>query len=455
MAGTEVYGELVQPKGAPYAQSVIIAKSHYNDPIDQSAGRPAGNSHIWGDASAEVQSQAIDALIAASEKAGLTPRQTAHVLAIARAESGFNPDAAAGTTTAAGLGQFIDKTGAGYGLDDSNRGNLEKQAEALVAHYIDNAELAKSRGQGEDHVYKYHHDGPSSDYGGLGIGREKVNPYIDQYENFVREHQQKRGFVAPEQPSEGTALPRGGSGGAAPDAMADGVLSERERGQDVRQLQERLNALGYTDANGQPLSADGEFGQKTKEAVEAFQRDHDGLTVDGIAGPDTFSALKTATARDPAQAAPTPTPPATDPAQPRQEGTAPPAPATGPSLSDPAHPDHGLYKQALDGIEKLGPQAGFANPAERERAAAALTYEAKVSGLSKIDHIVPNASGTGLFAVQGALNDPAHQRVYADKAQAAQQPIEKTSEQLSQDVLRQTNAPATQANQDQVKTMNV
>lgn len=83
-----------------------------------------------------------------------------------------------------------------------------------------------------------------------------------------------------------------------------------------------------------------------------------------------------------------------------------------------------------------------------------MTYEAKVSGMSKIDHVVPNASGTGLFAVQGALNDPAHQRVYADKTQAAQQPVDKTTEQLSQDAARQNNAPS-QANQDQVKSMTV
>ncbi|ATE71947.1 peptidoglycan-binding domain-containing protein [Lysobacter capsici] len=246
----------------------------------------------------------------------------------------------------------------------------------------------------------------------------------------------------------------GSVGRTAPAApMANGVLSQREKGQEVRELQERLNELGYTDASGQPLRADGNFGQKTKEAVKAFQQDHDGLTVDGIAGSKTLDALKTATAKDPAQDTPTPTQASSQPAQPAKQGTAPAQTATGPLLSDPSHPDHGLYKQALAGIEKLGPQ-GFKDQAERERAAATLTYEAKVSGMSKIDHVVPNASGTGLFAVQGALNDPAHQRIYADKAQAVQQPVDKTTEQLSQDLPRQTNAPS-QTNQDQVKPMTV
>lgn len=218
--------------------------------------------------------------------------------------------------------------------------------------------------------------------------------------------------------------------------MTDGELRQGERGQEVRELQERLNELGYTDAHGRPLRADGKFGQKTEEALEAFQRDHD-LKVDGVAGSRTLDALKAA-----------------DPAKPRQEGTSPPASTISPLLSDPSHPDHDLYKQALKGVEKLGPEAGFKDQAERERAAATLTYEAKVSGMSKIDHVVPSASGTGLFAVQGAVNDPAHQRVYTDKTQAAQQPVDKTTEQLSQDAPRQNNAPS-QANQDQVKSMTV
>ncbi|WP_082124308.1 peptidoglycan-binding domain-containing protein [Lysobacter capsici] len=246
----------------------------------------------------------------------------------------------------------------------------------------------------------------------------------------------------------------GSVGRTAPAApMADGVLSQREKGQEVRELQERLNELGYTDASGQPLRADGNFGQKTKEAVKAFQQDHDGLTVDGIAGSKTLDALKTATAKGFAQDTPTPTQASSQPAQPAEQGTVLAQTATGPLLSDPSHPDHGLYKQALAGIEKLGPQ-GFKDQAERERAAATLTYEAKVSGMSKIDHVVPNASGTGLFAVQGAVNDPAHQRVYADKARAAQQPVDKTTEQLSQDASRQNNVPS-QTNQDQVKSMTV
>lgn len=143
----EIYESMIQPKGAAYRESRVASHSHYRDPIDRTPGRPAGNSRIWGDASPEVQSRSVDAIIAASERAGLNVRQTAHVLAIARVESGFNPDAAAGTTSAFGLGQFINKTGEHYGIRHSNRGELTRQADGLVAHFLDNTALAAREGR--------------------------------------------------------------------------------------------------------------------------------------------------------------------------------------------------------------------------------------------------------------------------------------------------------------------
>jgi peptidoglycan hydrolase-like protein with peptidoglycan-binding domain len=83
-------------------------------------------------------------------------------------------------------------------------------------------------------------------------------------------------------------------GGAAPAADADGLLREGERGPAVRQLQERLNAVGARDAQGRALGTDGEFGSRTEQAVIAFQRSR-GLEPDGIAGPRTLAALEQAT----------------------------------------------------------------------------------------------------------------------------------------------------------------
>lgn len=63
------------------------------------------------------------------------------------------------------------------------------------------------------------------------------------------------------------------------------LLKYGSRGEGVRALQEKLNALGYNC--GAP---DGIFGSGTVSAVKAFQRDH-GLSVDGIAGSRTLDAI--------------------------------------------------------------------------------------------------------------------------------------------------------------------
>lgn len=63
------------------------------------------------------------------------------------------------------------------------------------------------------------------------------------------------------------------------------TLRKGDRGETVVLLQETLNAAGYDCG-----SADGIFGKRTKEAVKAFQQAH-GLKVDGVTGPQTWTAL--------------------------------------------------------------------------------------------------------------------------------------------------------------------
>ena len=79
---------------------------------------------------------------------------------------------------------------------------------------------------------------------------------------------------------------------ARPQAAAahSGVLREQSQGPDVQKLQQALQQLGYRDAQGQALKADGSFGPRTEEAVKAFQRAH-GLQEDGIAGRATLGAF--------------------------------------------------------------------------------------------------------------------------------------------------------------------
>lgn len=71
----------------------------------------------------------------------------------------------------------------------------------------------------------------------------------------------------------------------APPAAKRKVLKQGMYGDDVRELQEKLNALGYN------VTIDGKYGIKTFSAVCAFQEDN-GIEVDGEAGPVTMSLFE-------------------------------------------------------------------------------------------------------------------------------------------------------------------
>jgi putative chitinase len=204
-------------------------------------------------------------------------------------------------------------------------------------------------------------------------------------------------------------------------ALADGVLRQGERGDQIKAMQETLTKLGYRDAQGRELVPDAHFGARTEDALRAFQRDH-GLKDDGIAGPRTLEALKIGE---------------------RQ-----------PLISDASHPGNPMYRQALSQLEQLGPQAGFRDQQEMQNAAASLAFEAKVSGLSRIDHVALGTNGQGLFAVQGRLDDPGHHRIYADREAAAQQPVERSSQQWQQDAQQQQSQQA-QAQQREPARMSI
>jgi len=65
------------------------------------------------------------------------------------------------------------------------------------------------------------------------------------------------------------------------------LLMKGSKGEAVRQLQENLIALGFQLPK---YGADGIFGDETEKAVKDFQYTW-GLTVDGIAGPETMAAM--------------------------------------------------------------------------------------------------------------------------------------------------------------------
>ena len=65
----------------------------------------------------------------------------------------------------------------------------------------------------------------------------------------------------------------------------DVLSKEGSRGEEVRQIQTKMNNWGYN-----PGKVDGIYGKQTKEAVIRFQKKN-GLTPDGIAGPATLKAM--------------------------------------------------------------------------------------------------------------------------------------------------------------------
>jgi peptidoglycan hydrolase-like protein with peptidoglycan-binding domain len=86
-------------------------------------------------------------------------------------------------------------------------------------------------------------------------------------------------------PTTTTTAPPTTTTTAAPDPAADGTLELGEGGPAVLALQQRLVDLGYWLG-----SADGHYGQLTRQAVMAFQK-AEGLGRDGVAGPATQGRL--------------------------------------------------------------------------------------------------------------------------------------------------------------------
>lgn len=119
----------------------------------------------------------------------MSDHEIALTLAIARAESGFNPDAAS-NESATGLGQLIYNTARHYGITDENRWNMDLQAKALVLLTKNNMAAATRRGFSGRHLerytYKYHHDGLTGEHGGLTLADQKVLPYISVYLDFLQ-----------------------------------------------------------------------------------------------------------------------------------------------------------------------------------------------------------------------------------------------------------------------------
>lgn len=121
----------------------------------------------------------------------------------------------------------------------------------------------------------------------LGLGTEDDEPGVfgPGTHHAVRTFQQRRGLTADGVVGRDTWLVLVGAGYTLGDRLLTNTRPMM-RGDDVRELQRRLNRLGF-DAGYD----DGIYGPQTAAAVREFQLNV-GLPDDGITGPDTVAALK-------------------------------------------------------------------------------------------------------------------------------------------------------------------
>ena len=160
----------------------VASQSYYNDPIDKE-----GFTRNAGGAPDSDQLNAIEEIITVGRRLDATEEEIALALSFARHESGFNIYAAAKSSSAYGLGQFLDSTGSSYGLTEDNKDDLSMQAQALIEFTQYNVELSEKRGKGLEYVYKYHHDGPNKNSGGLAKSKKHIMPFYPKYLELVRE----------------------------------------------------------------------------------------------------------------------------------------------------------------------------------------------------------------------------------------------------------------------------
>lgn len=173
--------ELFGKKGVQ--EGKVAAQSYFNEPII--TGDLRGNSRKAGDVTPAVQQEIVNKIVEYGSRLDMSDYQIAYALATARYESGFNPDAAAKSSSARGLGQFINSTGENYGITSANQWDVDTQIQALLEHTVDNFTMAEKKGYGNEYVYALHHDGPALDRGGLALAREHIMPFVPRYQKLI------------------------------------------------------------------------------------------------------------------------------------------------------------------------------------------------------------------------------------------------------------------------------
>jgi putative chitinase len=165
--------------------------SHFNKPLTK-LNVVNGLSRNWGDITKADQIIIIETLIEQAKNNARSIEEIAFLLAIVRVESGFNPDAAAKLSSAAGLGQFIDRTALSLGIPSQSRFSITENIEALLKLSRESIRWAKIKlGKNADseqiyiYAYGYYHDGPSLKHQGIEIAKALVIPMQHKFLQFL------------------------------------------------------------------------------------------------------------------------------------------------------------------------------------------------------------------------------------------------------------------------------
>lgn len=201
---SDVYSYLNAAKGLAYKSEQIKNYSLIKVyPEVDTTRELRGNSRIIGDADKSVQDKIIDMLITISARYLLNYKEIAYILLTTKVESGFNPDAAAGTTSAAGLAQataaFVSDAKSkslnalGFTLDIENEKifNAEKGCYAVIYSFLINkAKVLQYYSVNQRDYWKWlyllHHDGINS-LAGYSAGTHKISKDGDKWADYILE----------------------------------------------------------------------------------------------------------------------------------------------------------------------------------------------------------------------------------------------------------------------------
>ena len=112
-----------------------------------------------------------------------------------------------------------------------------------------------------------------------------------------------------------------------------------------------------------------------------------------------------------------------------------------PMLTDVAHPDHRLFKQALEEVHALDARTGRGPDQLSGNLAGALTVEARRHGFTQIDHVLLSDDAMRAYVVQGEMNSPFKKIAEISTESGISASIEKSSAQWRDVVAHEVSSP--------------